>query len=170
MRGQAFRGAVLAAIFADSVNDLEPVAPFSDHLPEDLGRVLKVDVHWNDRFAVSMVEARRKRGFLAKVPGEGDHPDPRVPGVRGTEQLDRIVDAPVIDEEDLEASRCRVIETGDDWDGALEEGWNGLLLVLHRHDNRKDRGFEASAGRGFTDVGFVSHRDGYSSLAPAATS
>ena len=63
----AFGPAIAGAATADTEHHLMAVAPLSDHLGQDLGRVLHVDVHRDDRAAAGVVEPGTQRGFLAEV-------------------------------------------------------------------------------------------------------
>ena len=65
--GQPLWQAVTRAVAADAVDDLMASTPRLDHIADHLGRVLQVNVDWDDGCPARKIEASRKCGFLAKI-------------------------------------------------------------------------------------------------------
>ncbi len=79
-------------------------------LGDGLGFVLKIGIHNYGYIAAHMVQRRRERHLVAKVPGERDHQYPRVPGGLPLEDREALIYAAVVHEDDLVRGPGKAVE------------------------------------------------------------
>jgi hypothetical protein len=77
-------------------------SPFGDELRDDLGRVLQIRVHDDDRVAPGMVESGGDGDLLAEIAAEGDGGQAPIGGADLAQRLQRVVLRAVVDEDDFE--------------------------------------------------------------------
>lgn len=99
------------------------------HAADELGRVLEIRVHDDDRIAVGVLEAGEHGGFLAEVATEGEIADPRVGSRQLLQDRQRAVSTAVVDVDDLEFVR----QPAHFVRGTRMEAFEDLLLVETRH-------------------------------------
>ncbi len=88
------------------------LAPETDQIGNQLGRVLQVAIHDDDRSPSGMFEASAYRRLLPEIPAQADHDRLFVLAVQGVEQVGRRVPAAIVDEDYLEV-RARLIRGAD---------------------------------------------------------
>ena len=120
---------------AHAVDDVVALAPALDERPEQLGRILQVDVHRDQDVAARVVDAGGERRLLAEVAREVDDPQPAVTRAAVEQMGQRVVVRAVVHEHDLEAQAGALQKRLD----RRQEDIDRLLLVEHRHDQRQQR-------------------------------
>lgn len=94
---------------------------------KEAGWVLTVGVHGGDKIAGGVFEASEESGFFAEVAGEGNIENARVVFGEGFHDLEGVVAATVVDEDELELI---VLERVDSFEGFLiKEGECGSFIV-----------------------------------------
>ncbi len=91
---------------------------------------MQVGIDRNHRVAVCLVEARRKRRFLAEVACEIDHAHARIACTRRDELIQCAVVATVVDADNLEADTFYVFEYRHN---ARKELFDRFALVVERN-------------------------------------
>ncbi len=123
----------------------QPVLPFSPPAADDVVPlvdlveqqgdvcrvVLKVPVHTDDDFSASMVEAGSHRGRLPKVPAQAHDPQPLVPSRERRQPRERLVAAPVVDDDDLEGT----LELHQVRQQTRAQSVDVVLFLEHRNDD-----------------------------------
>ena len=113
-------------------HDIEPVAPFPDHVGDQLRRVLQIRVNRNDGVAGGNVDAGGERGFLAEVPGQFDDDQTVVPLAASGQCLQGSVRTAVVDANDLQGAVQRRPQLRE----PLEQGVQPGRLIVHWNNQR----------------------------------
>ena len=90
-----------------------PGSPRVEELADDLGRILQVAVHDDDRLSAGMIDAGRDRGLVSEVPAEMEDDEPGVVRGQAVGELGGPVAAAVVDPDDLVDDVERVESGGE---------------------------------------------------------
>ena len=117
---------------ANCVDHVVPLAPALGELEHDLGRILQVRVHDDHCFPDGVVEAGGQCDLMAEIARHADDLESRVTLPQLAHDLERVVDRPVVDENDL----ARAVELLHHRPEAPMELLERLLLVEDGYDER----------------------------------
>ena len=124
---------IVDAHLAPAAHNVVALINFFDEGRNVVRIVLQIAVHGDDVLALGMVETGRQSRGLAEVPAQLHHHDAAVDGGDFPQQVEGLIAAAIVDEDQLEAfarrfhhGRQTVIEFGD-----------ALLLIVKRNNNGK---------------------------------
>src|SRR5690606_37229987 len=129
LEGPVLAGATLR------VNDVPAVLPLPDELQADLGRVLQIRVHDDDRVPEGVVDAGGDGDLVPEVAGQVDDRDAVVAPGQLDEAVERAVRAAVVDEDELDVD----VDRGDSRTDPLVEQIDVAFLAVDRQDVRDQR-------------------------------
>ena len=132
------------------VDDVVAFAPLCIERGDELGRVLQIAVHQDDRVARSDIDAGRGSELVTEIAREINQHDMLASCELVADARERAVGAAVVYQDDL--VRGRAFQTPDDCNDALDERDDVALFVVQRYDNaerRHDRSASTRARRTF---------------------
>jgi hypothetical protein len=109
-------------------------SPTLQELGDNFRRILQIRIDDDNCIAARVVDSRRERDLLSKVPTQVDNGYPPILGTKCTHDTERMVLAAVVNVNDL-ASNADLVEHRAE--AAMEFGEN-VLLIECRHNDRHE--------------------------------
>ena len=100
-RGHALKGGDALRRQAHGLHDVKALLPLCEELRQELGRMLHISVHRDDRIAVRMIDAAGQRKLMPVVAREKNRSDAGIPLAKRAQDLTAAVGGTVVDEEQL---------------------------------------------------------------------
>ncbi len=113
------------------------IDPVADKFLDDVGRMLTIAVHEQDRAAPGMVQSRHQRGFLAEIARQRHHLDVKRIGQESTRNTQRRVGAAVIDIDHLAGHAIALPQRLCQVTKPLVQKCQPGRLVIKRDDDRQ---------------------------------
>ena len=131
MSGGALEPAVAGARQAARIDDVVAFLPFGDQLLDDLGRILQVGVHDDDRSALCRVHAGGDGDLVAEIARQADITEARVAPGKRLQHEGAGIRAAVVDEDRLR----RLIKLGEQQVEPAHQHRQHRFLVEHGDDD-----------------------------------
>ena len=110
----------------------QALAPFRDHLHEQFGRVLQVDIHRHHGIARGVLQPGGKSRLLTEIAAEVDHPNLQAGILLAQHHGEAVIRAAIIDEDEFERDvwlGCEVLLD------ASQENFDRFRFVVDRYDD-----------------------------------